>query len=243
MATSSASSPPELGKKKRHATLTDQDMEDILKKRNAANTDEVTGNSVNIIRKYLNEKNLPVDFESLDGKALDEPLSKFDCEVRTFDGELYKKSCLMTLRHGINRHLSNSRKSPVDIVNANNFNQSQRMFSAISKELKRAGKAKIEHYPPRIDADIEKMYEYLTSDLDDPVILQRKVFVDVLLYFCRRGLENLRDIKIMDIAVTRNDENTPYAYMVKDEATKNHQADDKASVNGHMFEILGRCFY
>ena len=53
MATSSASSPPELGKK-RHATLTDQDMEDILKKRNAANTDKVTGNSVNIIRKYLN---------------------------------------------------------------------------------------------------------------------------------------------------------------------------------------------
>ena len=242
MATSSASSPPELGKK-RHATLTDQDMEDILKKRNAANTDKVTGNSVNIIRKYLNEKNLPVDFESLDDKALDELLSKFYCEVRTSDGELYKKSSMMTLRHGINRHLSNCRKSPVDIVNDSKFNQSQRMFSAVSKELKRAGKAKIDHYPPLTDADIEKMYDYLTSDLDDPVILQRKVFVDVLLYFCRRGRENLRDIKIMDIAVTRNDENTLYAYMVKDEATKNHQADDKASVSGHMFEILGRCFY
>ena len=71
MATSSASSPPELGKK-RHATLTDQDMEDILKKRNA---DKVTENSVNIIRKFLNEKDLPVDFESLDDKALDELLS------------------------------------------------------------------------------------------------------------------------------------------------------------------------
>ena len=52
-------------------------MEDILKKRNAANTGKVTGNSVNIIRKYLNEKNLPVDFESLYDKALDEVLSKF----------------------------------------------------------------------------------------------------------------------------------------------------------------------
>ena len=91
MATSSASSPPELGKK-RHATLTDQDMEDILKKRsrNAANTDKVIGNSVNIIRKYLNENNLPVDFESLDDKALDELLSKLYCEVRTSDGKLYK---------------------------------------------------------------------------------------------------------------------------------------------------------
>ena len=46
-------------------------MEDILKMRNAANTDKVTGNSVNIIKKYLNEKHLPVDFESLDDKALD----------------------------------------------------------------------------------------------------------------------------------------------------------------------------
>ena len=84
MATSSANSPPELGKK-RHATLTDQDMENILKKRNAASTDKVTGNSVNIIRKNLNEKKLPVDFESLDDKALDELLSKFYCEVRTSD--------------------------------------------------------------------------------------------------------------------------------------------------------------
>ena len=31
-------------------------MENILKKGNAANTDKVNGNSVNIIRKYLNEK-------------------------------------------------------------------------------------------------------------------------------------------------------------------------------------------
>ena len=90
---------------------------------------------------------------------------------------------MMTLRHGINRHLSNCRKSPVD----SNFNHSLRMFSAVSKELKRAGKAKIEHYPPLTDADIEKIYEYLTSDLDDPVILQRKVLVDVLLYLKRFG--------------------------------------------------------
>ena len=57
-------------------------MEDILKKRNAANTDKVTGNSVNITRKYLNEKNLPVDFESFDEKALDDLLSEFYCEVK-----------------------------------------------------------------------------------------------------------------------------------------------------------------
>ena len=57
-------------------------MEDILKNRTAANTDKVTGNSVNIIRKYLNEKNLPVDFESFDDKVLDELLSKFYREVR-----------------------------------------------------------------------------------------------------------------------------------------------------------------
>ena len=69
--------------------------------------------------------------ESLDDKALDELLSKFYCEICSSDGELYNKSSTMTLRHGINRHLSNSRKSPVDIVNDSNFNQSQRMFSAV----------------------------------------------------------------------------------------------------------------
>ena len=72
-----------------------------MKKRNAENTDKVTGNSVNIIRKNLNEKNLPMDFESLDDEALDELLSKFYCEVRTSDGELYKKSSMITLTHGM----------------------------------------------------------------------------------------------------------------------------------------------
>ena len=72
-----------------HATLTDQDMEDILKKRNAANTDKVTGNSVNIIRKYLNEKkNLPVDFESLDDKALDEGCTLLIEHLEANKGEL-----------------------------------------------------------------------------------------------------------------------------------------------------------
>ena len=82
--TSSAGSPPELVKKI-HGTLTAQDMEDILKKRNAANTDKVTENSVNIIRKYLNEK-------------------KSACEVHTSDGfegfegfEVLKIICFKTI--------------------------------------------------------------------------------------------------------------------------------------------------
>ena len=57
-------------------------------------------------------------------------------------------------------------------------------------------------------------------------------------HFGRRGRENQRDLKRDDFVVTGDGEGALYAYKVKDELTKNHQADDAKS-KGRMYEIKG----
>ena len=43
--------------------------------------------------------------------------------------------------------------------------------------------------------------------------------MDLMLYFGRRGRENLRKLKIMDFALTTDDKEMRYIYLKKDEPT------------------------
>ena len=95
------------------------------------------------------------------------------------------------------------------------FNEANNVFIAASKDLKRQGKGGITHYPPLELKDLHKLYEYLDSN--NNVKLQEKVFLDLMLYFGRRGRENIHDLKITDV------DGRVYAYMKRDELTKNYQ--------------------
>ena len=46
----------------------------------------------------------------------------------------------------------------------------------MTKELKKAGKAVVEHYPHIEDNDPKTMYAYVTNNLEDPQLLQCKQF-------------------------------------------------------------------
>ena len=58
--------------------------------------------------------------------------------------------------------------------------------------LKQEGKVVVTHKPAISAEDMDKIHGSL--DLDDHVGLQDKVFIDVMLYFCNRGRENLREM-------------------------------------------------
>ncbi|KAK3088709.1 hypothetical protein FSP39_022724 [Pinctada imbricata] len=77
---------------------------------------------------------------------------------------------------------------------------------------------------------------YAQFDLTDPKQLQWRVFCDVMIYFGRRGRENLRDLKITDFACKRDGEGKMFIYLVKDEVTKNHQ-NDPNTASGRMYEL------
>ena len=88
--------------------------------------------------------------------------------------------------------------------------------------------------------DLERLHS--SFDLKDPGSLESNVFVDIMLYFGRRGRENLRDLKISDFACTNDPDGWMYIYLAKDELTKNHHNDSNAA-DGRMYEVEGQRAY
>ena len=215
---------------RRFATVNQDELRRILTEKDAKNTIRATNGAVKVFRSYLKARNLPEAFEEFDIPQLDDALGKFYVEVRQENSEKYQKSSLYGLRYGINRHLSV--RNNFDITKDQAFQVSQKIFSAVTKNLKREGKGAITHYPPIEESDLHKMYEYF--DNNDRLKLQQKVFVDTMLYFWRRGRENIHELIISDFAATTDSEGQLYVYIARDEQTTNHQ-NDPNSAQGRMY--------
>lgn len=167
--------------KRRFASLSSSETETLLDGVDSKNTKRQTNTAINIFREYLTEKNLPLEFEKLNEEELDQILANFYLEIRTKNGELYKKTTMNSYRQGIQRHLAKYRD--IDILKGSKFKHSASAFKGMAKELKRQGLSAIEHYPTIAEADMEKMYNYLCSDLSNSQKLQYKVcFLLVLFY-------------------------------------------------------------
>ena len=75
--------------------------------------------------------------------------------------------------------------------------------------------------------------------MGDPRTLQNKVFFEIMLYSCRRGRQNLRELKIKDFSFTKDDKGARYVTKSGDELTKNRREDDEGFEGGMMFEKTG----
>lgn len=99
--------------------------------------------------------------------------------------------------------------------------------------------AKVEHKPAILENDLRKLYECGVFNLDDPRTLQNKVFFEMIMYFCHRGRQNLRELKIKDFSFTRDGKGARYACKTGDELTKNNREDDVVSEGEMLFEKAG----
>ena len=141
--------------------------------------------------KYLEEKDRPTDVDTYPTDQLDNMLSKFYTEARSEKGELYTKMTLKKTRYGIQRYWSDKRN--IDIIKDKEFIGSNKVFQTMSVQFKCEGLGGVEHYPPVEEDNLRKINNSLSDK--DPVSHQQKVFVDIMLYFGRRGTENLRELK------------------------------------------------
>ncbi|VDH89273.1 Hypothetical predicted protein [Mytilus galloprovincialis] len=74
----------------------------------------------------------------------------------------------------------------------------------------------------------------------DPVSLQQKVFIDLMIFSGRRDRENLRDSKVKDFEFSKQgggDKEHRYERIQRDELTKNHKENTNTAV-GKMYEIM-----
>lgn len=151
---------------------------------------------------------------------------------------------LKNTRYGIQRYLSDKRN--IEIIKDKECIGSNKVFQAMSVQLKREGLGGVEHYPPVEVDNLRKIYNSLSDK--DPVSVQQKFVVDIMLYFGRRGREILRELKKSDFelskSVTRQgggDKEVEHRYVriKRDELTKNHKDDSNTAV-GKMYEVKGK---
>ena len=102
-------------------------------------------------------------------------------------------------------------------------------------EIKAAGKGEVEHYPEMEQADLQKMYGSVHLDCKTPTGLANRVQLNIRLYFCRRGNENMHTMtKTTFIVKQYADTNRKYILKNADELSKNHREADKEKITGHM---------
>ena len=84
----------------------------------------------------------------------------------------------------------------LDIVNNNELKPANLVFKAMLVKLKKVGKG-LSEQKPRIEAD-DLAVLYNSFDLDSPVDLQNKVFINFMINVCNHGRENLRELTKLD---------------------------------------------
>ena len=79
------------------------------------------------------------------------------------------------------------------------------------------GQAKVQHKPPILDDDLKKLHESGVFNSDHSKTLLNKVFFEIMLCFCRRGRQNLRQLKKADFEVHTDATRTKFVSKVRDE--------------------------
>ena len=122
--------------------------------------------------------------------------------MRKKDGSEYTKNSLCSIRFGLNRYFRSVFNN--DIIKDKEFDEANSVYEAQCVALKKRGLAKTEQKPPIADEDIKRLYESGVFNTDSPTTLQNKVFFEIMFFFCRRGRQNLRELKRDDFAIKTN---------------------------------------
>nr|XP_054775587.1 uncharacterized protein LOC129284148 [Lytechinus pictus] len=205
----------------RFELLDDDQLKDLMDSADSKNTKCAVKYALKIFEDYLLQINSDLsNVDKLSNSELDRVLQKFYAGARQKNGSLYSKKSMLSIRFGLQRHFLSSKN--VDIIKHDDFANSARVFKCFSATLKQKGKGFVKHKPAISPEDMEKIQRSL--DLDDPQGLQDKVFIDVMLHFCNRGRENLREMTVDSFEICEEEGKCSYISF-KDTLTKNNRED------------------
>ena len=215
--------------RERFADLGEAEIKKLLEEKDSVNTKKATKASKAIFDEYIREKKLHHPESS---EKLASVLKNFYAEVRKKDGSEYTKNSLCSIRFGLNRYFRSVFNN--DIIKDKGFDEANTVYEAQCVALKKRGLAKTEHKPPIADEDIKRLYESGVFNTDSPTTLQNKVFFEIMFFFCRRGRQNLRELKRDDFAIKTNPQGLQCVVKKTDELTKNHRVNDAQAEEGGM---------
>ena len=222
----------------RFATVSEDDMQCLLDSRLSGNTKRVIGCSIRTLSEYSKKRNMSLnDLYQLPKAELNDFLRQFYAEARKHDGSLYTRNGLISLRYGLHKHFS--KMCDCDIVSDREFSSSSELFSSVLVSMKKQGKGDTQHKQPLSSDDFNKLYTSNVLSTSDPVGLQNKVFVDIMMYSCNPGGVNLRDMKKSDFQILTDSAGLRYVSVV-DKQTKNHQGqNDDLGQQDRMYQLPG----
>ena len=211
--------------------LEPHELDEFLFSRKADSTNRVIKSAEDVFREFLCAKGLSIQSFSYGNESLDNALKECFLTIKRKDGERYKTKSLHTLKYGIKQFLM--KELGKDIGEEASFPLSTEAFKAAMHLSKKDGRGSIDHKQTITKGDQEKLKIY-QQDCSTPVKLQQKVFMDIMLHFCRRGRENLRDIR-KDWFMFNTDENNVEYVTMRDELDKNHRGGDNTSQQARMY--------
>ena len=205
-----------------------------MEEKDAKKTKQMTKVATNAWGSWLTARGHKLDENTISKTELDALLYQFYFELRKQDGNQYSKAGFRGIRHGLQRHFKSIRE--FDIIQDVEFKRSGTAFTAQCVEMKKKGLARVKHKEPITEADMEKLYSSGVFDTAKPRSLQRKVFFELLYYFCRRAMENLRTLTKKSFVVKSDENGMEYVSIDIDEYEKNHGVqDDKGYEGGVMY--------
>ena len=235
---------PSEAKRKRFSRLSEEEIQNLIEGKDSENTRKATKNAVVTFLAYGNEVK-PEDervkntesLEKIPKKELNELLANFWPNAKKQNEDSYKKSALMGIRFGLQRHFLLKRE--LDIISDGEFSKSNQIFEAAIVELKRQRFGNVDHHIPISKEDLEKIQSSYNPSSPDPKSLQQVVWFNIMFHLIRRGRENLRLLTKESFAVQVDAAGKKFVYQVVDELDKNHSANDQPDYSpgeGRMYE-------
>ena len=112
------------------------------------------------------------------------------------------------IRYGITRYLQQEKS--LKITDNEAFSLAGEAFSAVTTELKKLGKAKVNHHLEITKTDLQKLNS--SFDITQSKDLLYKCLFDIVFFFVRRGREKLREHTKSTFAVAVDSQSRKHVY-------------------------------
>ena len=221
----------------RFSFRSEEELDTLVENKDAPKTKDAIRFSRSVFTSFCEEIGTPLaDVEKKTADDLCSFLRQFYAGLRQSNGQLYSCKSMATIRYGLQRHFK--KEIDIDIIHNESFGPANEVFSAMLVKLKAEGKGSVQHKEPITKEDMLKIVSSSALDISKPNGLQNKVFVDIMIYLCNRGRENLRSMTKSHFSTQIDSTGLKYVSFNIDMPTKNH----RGSIDDNEINQAGRIY-
>lgn len=189
---------------------------------------------------WAEHRNVLTKLNEMDSETLDNNLRLFYAEIKTQDGKDYSRSTLLGIRNGLERFLNGPpHNKGITIAGNPTFKRSNIVLNAKIKSLKQQGKQSVKHKPALEAEDLVKLKTSDVLNCSNPLGLQRNVWFNKTLFWCRRGREGQRNLTKRSFVFAKDPTGEEYVTMGHCESSKNHPGGINDT---ESFKHMGRMY-